>query len=78
MRISEKRPFKVLISSDDEYRDLEDSNFGLCLSCGEESNSCEPDAAGYVCEICGAPKVYGLMHLLMDNRVVFLGEDEEE
>lgn len=78
MRISEKKPFKVILSCDSEYQELEDANFGLCISCGEESNSCEPDASGYICESCGAPKVFGLMHLLMNNRVVFIDEDGEE
>ena len=77
MRISEKKPFRVILSCDSEYRELEDSNFGLCISCGEETNSCEPDAAGYTCESCGSPKVFGLMHLLMNNRVVFTDDLEE-
>ena len=71
MTITDDKPFKVFLSCDAEYRDLEDSNFGLCLSCGADIYSCEPDAAGYVCPDCEEPKVYGIMHLLFNNRIVF-------
>ena len=34
-------------------------NPGFCIDCGEESNSCEPDAREYECDDCGKRKVYG-------------------
>lgn len=71
MLITDNKPFKVILSSDAEYSELEEDNFGLCLSCGADIYSCEPDAAGYVCPDCGEPKVYGIMHLLFNNRIVF-------
>lgn len=38
---------------------------GLCLICGIESGSVEPDARRYPCEACGAPaSVYGAQELL--------------
>lgn len=40
-------------------------NPGFCLNCGEETDQCEPDAREYVCESCGAPKVYGAEEILM-------------
>jgi hypothetical protein len=43
----------------------EDSSIGFCLACGEEAYSIEPDARGYTCEACDAPKVYGAEELLM-------------
>jgi hypothetical protein len=43
---------------------------GLCLACGAEQDSCEPDACQYVCEQCGAPKVYGA------EEIIFMGGAE--
>lgn len=36
-----------------------DDYIGFCLSCGQEAHGVEPDARKYVCETCGAKKVYG-------------------
>ena len=40
-------------------------NPGFCLACGEDADSCEPDARGYECEHCGKFKVYGAEECLM-------------
>lgn len=40
-------------------------NPGFCLACGNEADSCEPDAAGYECEACGEPEVYGSDEILL-------------
>jgi len=40
-------------------------NPGFCLACGAEADGVEPDARRYICESCGAPKVYGAEELLM-------------
>jgi hypothetical protein len=40
-------------------------NPGFCLSCGEERDSCEPDARNYECFECGERKVFGAEELLM-------------
>ena len=37
---------------------------GLCLACGNWQSGVEPDARQYVCEGCGAAKVYGAEELL--------------
>tara|TARA_R100000808_G_scaffold2906_1_gene10844 strand:+ start:595 stop:792 length:198 start_codon:yes stop_codon:yes gene_type:complete len=42
------------------------SSTGICKSCGEEQEGCEPDAQGYECESCGAPAVYGAAELLFE------------
>ena len=42
-----------------------DNNKGWCLACGKSQHGVEPDARKYVCEHCGAPKVYGGEELLM-------------
>jgi hypothetical protein len=43
----------------------EDENTGFCLKCGAEADGVEPDARGYICTACGAPKVYGAEELLL-------------
>jgi len=40
-------------------------NPGVCLTCGEEADGCEPDAAGYVCEYCDNHSVYGASEAFM-------------
>ena len=41
------------------------SNLGLCTTCGEEQEGCEPDAHHYECENCGARQVFGAEELLI-------------
>lgn len=38
---------------------------GFCLACGAEAHSVEPDARKYLCETCGAPRVFGAEQLLL-------------
>lgn len=38
---------------------------GFCLSCGGIQGGVEPDAKGYKCVGCDAPKVYGPESLVM-------------
>ena len=71
MRITDSKPYSIELAYSEEYLELEERHFGLCLACGEESNSCEPDAAAYTCDVCGAKKVYGTANLLMMNRFIF-------
>ena len=40
-------------------------NPGLCLSCGEERDGCEPDARNYECWECGEEKVFGAAEVLI-------------
>jgi hypothetical protein len=40
-------------------------NPGFCISCGEETDGCEPDARKHECECCGEPAVYGAAELLL-------------
>ena len=49
----------------DEYIELEESNIGICLVCGNRQDYCEPDAREYDCDECGLPKVYGVPELLI-------------
>lgn len=74
MRITDSKPFKVILENGSEIYELEYENFGLCLSCGADHYTCEPDAERYHCEDCGENRVYGLAQLLMNNRIIFLPE----
>ena len=40
-------------------------NPGFCMSCGFESDSCEPDAQNYECESCGERTVFGAEELYL-------------
>jgi len=71
MFITDQKPFIVFLEDSNEIYELEDQSFGLCLSCGNDQYNCEPDADGYICEACGLPKVYGIMHLVFGNRFDF-------
>jgi len=48
-----------------ERRDSCLDNPGFCLSCGEEADSCEPDARNYKCESCGENEVFGAEEVLV-------------
>jgi hypothetical protein len=41
------------------------SNLGICLSCGNQQDGCEPDARNYECESCGTRQVFGAEEALM-------------
>jgi hypothetical protein len=47
-----------------EIETMDDNCEGFCLACGE-TQSAEPDAVRYVCEGCGAAKVYGAAELAL-------------
>lgn len=40
-------------------------NPGFCLACGEDADSCEPDARNYRCECCGEEQVFGAEEVMM-------------
>ena len=40
-------------------------NPGFCIACGEDADSCEPDARNYECESCGKRQVFGAEELLI-------------
>jgi hypothetical protein len=52
-----------------------DNSTGFCLACAETAESIEPDAEGYTCAHCGAPKVYGAEALL--ERGIYFDDDRE-
>ena len=52
----------------DQLVALSEEHGGACIACGEEAYGVEPDARGYECEECGAPKVYGAEELILMGR----------
>jgi hypothetical protein len=62
------RPTVYPVSSA-EYLELRDSDGGICLSCGEHADGCEPDAERYECEACGEHAVYGIEQALIMGRI---------
>jgi hypothetical protein len=38
---------------------------GICLICGADADSVEPDAEDYDCEACGADAVMGVENILL-------------
>lgn len=40
-------------------------NPGFCIACGEDADSCEPDARNYKCEVCGERQVFGAEEILL-------------
>lgn len=66
MKSNNNTPNRPRISLDRVIAAIEeDDNLGFCLACGAEAYGVEPDARGYECETCGAPKVYGAEELLL-------------
>jgi hypothetical protein len=47
----------------EEIQEMDSQGGGFCLACGAEVYGVEPDARRYVCECCGAAKVYGASEL---------------
>jgi len=58
--------------TEEEYLDLSDNYMGICLNCGEQRDSCEPDARNYECEYCGEKQVFGVEELLMEGKIEFV------
>ena len=60
---------KTITLTEKEYFDAQNNYLGYCLNCGEEKDSCEPDATEYHCEYCGKNSVYGTEELLIMGRI---------
>lgn len=56
-------PERILEAAKRELVSLD--NPGLCLACGEEAESVEPDARRLKCECCDERAVYGAEELLL-------------
>lgn len=53
----------------EEYLEYREEYIGICLECGAERETCEPDADGYRCEDCGEHAVQGCDNLLAMGNV---------
>ena len=60
----------------EEYHVLRDDMTGFCLACGNEQEGVEPDGRKYKCEVCHAPKVYGLEELSIMGLLVITDLEE--
>jgi hypothetical protein len=59
---SGQQRYRPIITERDLYGD---ECKGFCLGCGKGASGVEPDARRYVCDHCGAEKVYGLEELVL-------------
>ena len=59
-----KSGVKQFMPSMEEAEELDSLGEGFCLACGE-TQAAEPDARRYVCDCCGARKVYGAAELAL-------------
>lgn len=57
------------IMTEAEYHALDENYEGLCISCGQTKDGCEPDAENYECELCERTTVQGYMNLLADGKI---------
>jgi hypothetical protein len=65
-----KRPIHHSVTEDRVLEAVERANTsldnpGICLLCGQDADSCEPDARRYECESCGERGVYGAEEVLI-------------
>jgi hypothetical protein len=66
---NDKGKFRHFKMTEDEYSLLTSEYMGLCISCGAERDSCEPDATEYECECCEKKTVYGAEELMLMERI---------
>lgn len=62
----------------EEFKEMHDCGFGICLNCGDVLQGIEPDAENYECPICFKHEVYGLDQALLIGQLELTGEDEDE
>ena len=56
-----------------KYEEMEYNNEGICTTCKETQEQCEPDASEYVCEYCDEATVYGVPELLVMGQLEIKG-----
>lgn len=61
-----------------ENRELCLDNPGICLSCGEDNEGCEPDARNYECESCSDENVFSAEEILLCGYYFFQKPSESE
>ncbi len=68
--------YKPVVSDEEMSEIMSDGTIGFCLACGNDASGVEPDARKYVCESCGAAKVFGIEELLIMGLVKIAEEVE--
>jgi DNA-directed RNA polymerase subunit RPC12/RpoP len=48
----------------EEYLELKEDYVGVCIECGNQQESVEPDGRNVPCDECGRPTVFGVEELL--------------
>jgi predicted RNA-binding Zn-ribbon protein involved in translation (DUF1610 family) len=66
---------KTVFATEEE---ISAGNMGMCVNCGNEVYSVEPDARGYTCESCGKKEVFGLEELLLMGGLELVEDEDEE
>lgn len=69
------KPVKVM--TEDEYQELADNYQGICISCKEIADECEPDAEKYDCDACLKPTVYGA-DIALENGYIDITDSDGE
>ena len=64
---------RTITVTQDEAFDVDCENPGACIACGERAYGVEPDARGYVCDVCGESQVYGLEELAIMGNLAIVG-----
>jgi hypothetical protein len=54
----------------EEYEQLREEYYGICVNCGEYEDGCEPDLKDGECEYCGRNSVFGIEEALLDGKIV--------
>lgn len=65
--------------TEERFIEAQEGNEGYCTQCREfTTDSCEPDARGYVCDECGEKSVFGAEEALMMGLIEFTEEEDSE
>ena len=71
-RITDGKRGKLCILTEPAFKAHVDEHDGFCRACGQWSGGgVEPDAVGYECEACSAPRVCGAEECLMRGFILF-------
>ena len=58
-----------------EYKELQSTEMGICVSCLNRQGPVEPDARDYRCDSCGENQVFGIEELLIAGKLEIIEEE---
>ena len=67
----------ILTITEDEYHEMDDNYQGICISCKEIADECEPDAEKYECDACHKSSVYGI-EIALENGYIDITDNDGE